>query len=101
MPTPKAGTVTNDVAKAIAEVKAGKVEFKSDKHGVINNLIGKLSFEKKKLIENMVALLSSILKAKPPSAKGQYLKSLSMSSTMGPGLKIDLHSIAEIQGAKE
>lgn len=101
MPTPKAGTVTNDVAKAIAEVKAGKVEFKSDKHGVVNNLIGKLSFEKKKLIENVVALLSSILRAKPPSAKGQYLKSLAMSSTMGPGLKIDLHSIAEIQGAKE
>jgi large subunit ribosomal protein L1 len=101
MPTPKAGTVTNDVAKAIAEVKAGKVEFKSDKHGVINNLVGKLSFQKEKLIENIVTLLNSIFKSKPPSAKGQYLKSLAISSTMGPGLKIDLHSIAEIQGAKE
>lgn len=101
MPTPKAGTVTNDVAKAIAEVKAGKVEFKSDKHGVVNNLIGKLSFDSRKLIENAVALLGSILKAKPPTAKGHYLKSLKLSSTMGPGLKIDLHSITEIQGAKE
>lgn len=101
MPTPKAGTVTNDVAKAIAEVKAGKVEFKSDKHGVVNNLVGKLSFQKEKLIENTITLLSAVLKAKPPSAKGQYLKSLALSSTMGPGLKIDLHSIAELQGAKE
>jgi|SRR5579862_378856 len=101
MPTPKAGTVTNDVAKAIAELKAGKVEFKSDKHGVVNNLVGKLSFQKEKLIENAIALINAILKAKPPTAKGQYLKSLALSSTMGPGLKIDLHSIAEIQGAKE
>jgi large subunit ribosomal protein L1 len=101
MPTPKAGTVTNDVSKAIAEAKAGKVEFKSDKHGVVNNLIGKLSFQKEKLIENVIALLSAILKAKPPTAKGHYLKSAALSSTMGPGLKIDLHSIAEIQGAKE
>lgn len=101
MPTPKAGTVTNDVAKAIAEVKAGKVEFKSDKHGVVNNLVGKLSFTTEKLMENAVALLNAILKAKPATAKGQYLKSLVLSSTMGPGLKIDLHSIAEIQGAKE
>jgi large subunit ribosomal protein L1 len=101
MPTPKAGTVTNDVAKAVTEVKAGKVEFKSDKHGVVNNLVGKLSFESKKLEENAIALLSAIFKAKPPTAKGQYLKSLVISSTMGPGLKIDLHSIAEIQGAKE
>lgn len=101
MPTPKAGTVTNDVAKAITEVKAGKVEFKSDKHGVVNNLVGKLSFNTEKLIENAVALLNAILKAKPATAKGQYLKSLALSSTMGPGLRIDLHSIAEIQGAKE
>src|SRR5690348_13457977 len=101
MPTPKAGTVTNDVAKAIAEVKAGTVEFKSDKHGVVNNLVGKLSFNTEKLIENAIALLNAILKAKPATAKGQYLKSLALSSTMGPGLKIDLHSIAEIQGAKE
>lgn len=101
MPTPKAGTVTNDVAKAIAEVKAGKVEFKSDKHGVVNNLLGKLSFEKEKIIENAITLLHAIVRAKPSTAKGQYLKSLALSSTMGPGLKIDLQSISEIQGAKE
>ena len=101
MPSPKAGTVTNDVAKAVSEVKAGKVEFKSDKHGVVNNLIGKLSFQKSLLIENALALLSAVVKAKPPTAKGQYLKSLALSSTMGPGLKIALSSITEIQGAKE
>ncbi|HEY2811021.1 MAG TPA: 50S ribosomal protein L1 [Rhabdochlamydiaceae bacterium] len=101
MPTPKAGTVTNDVAKAIAEVKAGKIEFKSDKHGVVNNLVGKLSFQTEKLIENAIVLLVAILKAKPPTAKGVYLKSLAISSTMGPGLKIALSSINEIQGGKE
>jgi len=101
MPTPKTGTVTADVAKAIAEVKAGKIEFKSDKHGVINGIIGKLSFQKEKLLENAVMLLVAILRSKPATAKGHFLKSLSLSSTMGPGLKIDLHSISEIQGAKE
>ncbi len=98
MPTPKAGTVTTDVAKAIAEVKAGKIEFKTDKHGVINNSVGKISFSKEKLHENMLVYLLSIAKSRPATAKGQFLKLLSMSSTMGPGLKIDLHSIPEIQG---
>ncbi len=101
MPTPKAGTVTNDLAKAIAEVKAGKIEFKSDKHGMVNSIVGKMSFAKEKLVENVISLLTSILKAKPATAKGQYLKSLSLSSTMGPGLKIDLSAIAELQTAKE
>ena len=98
MPTPKAGTVTSDIAKAVAEAKAGKIEFKTDKHGVINTSVGKVSFTKEKLYENMVALLSAIAKSRPATAKGQFLKSLAMSSTMGPGLKIDLHSIPEIQG---
>ena len=101
MPTPKAGTVTADVAKAVAEVKAGKIEFKSDKHGVINTLVGKLSFQKEKLLENVISLLVAILRSKPATARGIFLKSLSLSSTMGPGLKIDLNSISEIQGAKE
>ena len=101
MPTPKAGTVTADVAKAVAEVKAGKIEFKSDKHGVINSLVGKLSFQKEKLLENVISLLVAILRSKPATARGIFLKSLSLSSTMGPGLKIDLNSISEIQGAKE
>jgi large subunit ribosomal protein L1 len=101
MPSPKAGTVTADVAKAIAEVKAGKIEFKSDKHGVINALAGKLSFQSAKLKENVIAILSAIIKAKPANAKGIFMRSLSISSTMGPGMKIDLQGITEIQGAKE
>lgn len=99
MPTPKAGTVTTEVAKAVTEVKAGKIEFKSDKHGVINNAVGKVSFSKDKLHANIVALLSAIARSRPPTAKGQFLKSLALSSSMGPGIKIDLHSIPEIQGA--
>jgi large subunit ribosomal protein L1 len=93
MPTPKAGTVTTDVAKAIQELKGGKIEFKVDRHGVINNGVGKLSFEAGKLVENALALLHAIFKAKPSSAKGNYMKSLAISSTMGPGLKIDLKQL--------
>jgi large subunit ribosomal protein L1 len=101
MPTPKAGTVTADIAKAIREVKAGKIEFKSDKHGVVNTMAGKLSFQPSQLKENIVAILSAIAKAKPATAKGVFMRSLSMSSTMGPGMKIDIQSITELQGAKE
>lgn len=101
MPTPKGGTVTTDVVKAVAEVKAGKIEFKTDKTGVVNVMIGKLSFDLKKLKENISATLSAIVKAKPSGAKGVYLRSLVLSSTMGPGLKIDLQSVGEIQGVKE
>lgn len=96
MPTPKAGTVTNEVGKAVKELKAGKVEFKNDKTGNINNQVGKLSFNKKDLIENIEALLAAVAKSKPSSAKGNFIQSLSISSTMGPGLKIDLSSIAVI-----
>jgi large subunit ribosomal protein L1 len=101
MPTPKAGTVTADVAKAIAEVKAGKIEFKSDKHGVVNAMAGKLSFHAAKLKENVIAILAAIAKAKPAGSKGIFMRSLSLSSTMGPGLKIDVQAIDEIHGAKE
>lgn len=94
MPTPKAGTVTNDIAKAIKEVKAGKVEFKNDKSGLINNMVGKLSFDTKSLVENVEALISAIAKAKPSTAKGIYLQSLYLSSTMGPGLRIDINSLS-------
>lgn len=90
MPTPKAGTVTTDVKKAVDELKAGKIEFKLDKHGVINNAVGKLSFAKEKIVENIKALLEAIQRAKPSTAKGVYLHSLALSSTMGPGLKVDL-----------
>ncbi len=88
MPTPKAGTVTADIAKAVKEMKAGKIEFKLDRHGVINNGIGKISFAEEKLAENIQAFLNAVQRAKPSTAKGQYIKSVVLSSTMGPGLKI-------------
>jgi large subunit ribosomal protein L1 len=97
MPTPKAGTVTNDVSKAVREAKAGKIEYKTDKTGAINSLVGKLSFEPVKLVQNIKALIEAILKSKPATAKGQYIKGLCLSSTMGPGLRIDLSTIAEVQ----
>ncbi len=92
MPTPKAGTVTTDVAKAVKEVKAGKIEFKLDRHGVINNGVGKLSFAAEKLVENINAFLYAVQRARPAAAKGHFLKSLVLSSTMGPGIKIDLRA---------
>jgi large subunit ribosomal protein L1 len=90
MPTPKAGTVTMDIAKAVKELKGGKIEFKLDRHGVVNNGLGKLSFSSEHLIENINVFLNALQRAKPASAKGQYLKTLVLSSTMGPGLKLDL-----------
>ncbi len=95
MPTPKAGTVTNDIGKTVAEVKAGKVEFKSDKMGVINNLVGKLSFEKDKLADNVKVFLNAVMKSRPSTAKGEFIRGLVLSSTMGPGLKVDTSKIIE------
>jgi len=92
MPTPKAGTVTTDVAKAVKEVKGGKIEFKVDKTGNVNNAVGKISFQASYLLDNLNALLSAISKSKPASSKGVFLRSLYLSTTMGPGLKIDLQS---------
>ncbi len=89
MPNPKSGTVTMDVAKAIAEVKAGKVEYRLDKTAIIHCPIGKKSFGKEKLTENFTALMDAIVKAKPAAAKGQYIKSVAVASTMGPGVKIN------------
>ncbi len=89
MPTPKAGTVTNDLVKAIQEMKAGKIEFKMDKGGVIQNAIGKLSFEDKNLKENATVYFQTILRSRPPAAKGTFIHSFILTSTMGPGLKID------------
>lgn len=93
MPTPKAGTVTTDVSKAIQELKAGKIEFKLDRLGIINNGIGKLSFDDDKLEENAMAFIHAVMRAKPATAKGQYVKSMYLSSTMGPGLKIDIREL--------
>lgn len=98
MPTPKAGTVTNDIGKTVLEVKAGKVEFKSDKNGVVNNLIGKLSFEKDKLKDNILAFIAAVTRARPSTAKGEFVRSLTLSSTMGPGLKIDVATVIENRG---
>ena len=89
MPNPKAGTVTPDVVKAIEEVKAGKIEYRLDKANIIHVPVGKASFEASQIAENYKALMDAIVKAKPSSAKGQYLKSITMSSSMGPGIKLN------------
>lgn len=89
MPNPKSGTVTFDVAKAIADIKAGKVEYRVDKTAIVHCPIGKASFGSEKLVENFHSLMDAIVKAKPAAAKGQYIKSVSVSSTMGPGAKIN------------
>ncbi|MEI6532197.1 MAG: 50S ribosomal protein L1 [Chlamydiota bacterium] len=93
MPTPKAGTVTPDVVTALREIKGGKVEFKLDRHGVISNAVGKLSFEDGKIAENINALLGAVWKAKPNTAKGQYMQSAYLSSTMGPGIRISSNEL--------
>ena len=89
MPNPKSGTVTMDVAKAISEVKAGKVEYRLDKTAIIHCPLGKKSFGKEKLSENFNALMDAVVKAKPAAAKGQYIKSVTVTSTMGPGIKVN------------
>src|SRR5437870_10414889 len=93
MPNPKTGTVTTDVAKAIKEIKAGKVEFRVDKTGIIHSPVGKTSFATPSLVANAHALVESIVKAKPAAAKGKYLRSVTVSSTMGPGIRIDTTNI--------
>ena len=95
MPNPKSGTVTFDVAKAIEEIKAGKVEYRLDKTNIIHVPVGKVSFGGEKLTENFAALMDAIVKAKPAAAKGQYLKSIAVTSTMGPGVKVNPAKIAE------
>jgi large subunit ribosomal protein L1 len=93
MPNPKAGTVTFDVAKAIAETKAGKVEFRVDKAGVVHAPAGRTSFEAPKLVENVKAVVGAVVKAKPAVAKGRYVKKITLSSTMGPGIVLDPASV--------
>ena len=95
MPNPKAGTVTMDVAKAVTEVKAGKIDFKVDKSGIVHASVGKISFEPKKIAENASAFLSTIIKLKPATAKGTYVKSVFISTTMSRGIKIDPKSVVE------
>ncbi len=95
MPNPKTGTVTPNVAQAIKEIKAGKVEFRVDKTGIIHAPVGKTSFSSDKLIDNTHALVDSVVRAKPPAAKGRYLRTVTVSSTMGPGVAIDTAHIDE------
>ena len=90
MPNPKAGTVTMDVAKAIADIKAGKIEYRLDKSNIIHVPVGKVSFAEEQLNENINALMGAIIKAKPSTLKGQYLKSVTLTSTMGPGVKVNV-----------
>jgi large subunit ribosomal protein L1 len=89
MPNPKSGTVTPDVESAVKEIKAGKIDFRVDKTGIIHSRIGKVSFDEDKLLENLKVFISTIIKMKPPAAKGTYLRSISISSTMGPGIYLD------------
>jgi len=93
MPNPKTGTVTFDVGKAVKEIKAGKVEYRVDKTAIIHAPIGKVSFGPEKLLDNARALIDSVLKAKPAASKGRYVKSIGLSSTMGPGVRVDLGSV--------
>ncbi|HEY0512110.1 MAG TPA: 50S ribosomal protein L1 [Thermoanaerobaculia bacterium] len=97
MPNPKAGTVTTDVARAVQEIKAGKVEFRVDKTGIIHAPVGKLSFGTDKLRDNAEALVGAVLKAKPSAAKGKYVKAVSLSSTMGPGIQVDETAMTTVE----
>ncbi len=97
MPNPKAGTVTLDVAKAVQEIKAGKVEFRVDKTGIIHAPVGKLSFGADRLRENAEALIGAVIKAKPSAAKGKYVRGVSVSSTMGPGIKVDETTLTAVE----
>ncbi|MCL1849855.1 MAG: 50S ribosomal protein L1 [Bacteroidetes bacterium] len=94
MPNPKAGTVTMDIGKAVAEVKAGKIDFKVDKYGIIHSGIGKVNFPSDKLMENVKEIMSTIIKLKPTAAKGTYVKSIYLSSTMSPGVQVDVKSVS-------
>jgi large subunit ribosomal protein L1 len=94
MPNPKSGTVTADIAKAVKEVKAGKIEFRVDKAGILHATIGKVNFDNIKLAENINAFLNTVVRLKPSSSKGQYIKSIFISSTMGPGVQIDRSVVA-------
>ncbi len=97
MPNPKTGTVTTDVVAAIREIKAGKVEFRTDKTALVHVPVGKLSFEPQKLVDNAMTIITSVLKAKPSAAKGKYIKAITLSSSMGPGIQLDF-AAAELAG---
>ena len=89
MPSPKAGTITNDIVKTVKELKAGKIEFRVEKNGIIHSAVGKVSFSAEQLLENLQAVVEAVMRARPAASKGTYLKNLTISTTMGPGVKID------------
>ena len=93
MPNPKAGTITFDIDRAVKEVKAGRVEFKTDKAGIVHVAVAKASFEPAQIVDNLAALVDAINRAKPSGAKGQYLKALTIASTMGPGIRVDVPGV--------
>lgn len=93
MPNPKSGTVTMDIAKAVAEVKAGKIDFKVDRYGIVHTSVGKVSFDENKIVDNVREFIGTIMKLKPSAAKGTYVKSISVSSTMSPGIRIEPKSV--------
>jgi large subunit ribosomal protein L1 len=97
MPNPKAGTVTMDVTKAIEEIKAGKIEYRLDKANIVHVPVGKASFTEEQLAQNFDALFDAIMKAKPAALKGTYLKSITLTSTMGPGVKLNVTKLTNVQ----
>jgi large subunit ribosomal protein L1 len=97
MPNPKAGTVTEDIGKAVSDIKAGKLEYRTDRQGNVHVVVGKRSFDEQRLLENYLAVVDEILRAKPASAKGRYLKSVTLSSTMGPGIRIDPNRVRDVE----
>jgi large subunit ribosomal protein L1 len=93
MPNPKEGTVTKNIAEAVSKAKKGQIRYKNDKAGIIHTIVGKLDFDTQKLVDNIASLISDLNKSKPASAKGKYMKNITISSTMGPGIKVDLSSV--------
>jgi large subunit ribosomal protein L1 len=96
MPSPKAGTITFDIGKAVGDVKSGKIEYRTDRTGIVHVALGKKSFEERALVENYQAVLEEILRAKPSAAKGRYLKSITLASTMSPGVKVDTSKVRDL-----
>ncbi len=100
MPNPKAGTVTQEVGKAVSEFKAGRLEYRNDRYGNVHIPVGKVSFDAEKLVDNLTAISGEIVRSKPASSKGRFLKGITLSSTMGPGVKVDLASVETLTSAK-
>jgi large subunit ribosomal protein L1 len=101
MPNPKTGTVTMDIGKAVRDIKAGKLEYRVDRQGNVHLIIGKRSFDEQRLIDNYLAVIDEILRAKPAAAKGKYIKTLTISSTMGPGIRVDTGRVRELSADQQ